>query len=182
MQVPGLLIIDTPGHESFNNLRYRGSSLCDIAILVIDINHGLEPQTRESLEMLKVRKCPFLIALNKIDRLYDWVATPWESAQKTLKKQKDCTQQEFSSRLSGILLQLAETGLNCDLWWNIKNVKKTVSVVPTSAMTAEGIPDLLYLLVNLTQSVMTRSLSLKDTFQCTILEVKAIEGRVLFTI
>lgn len=176
MQVPGLLIIDTPGHESFNNLRVRGSSLCDIAILVVDIMHGLEPQTRESIGLLRNRKCPFIIALNKIDRLYDWKDYSWESSRKSLEKQKQAVNDEFDTRSNGVLLQMAEEGLNCDLWWKVDDARKTVSVVPTSAITGEGIPDLLYLLCKLTQTIITRSLVFRDEFQCTILEVKAIEG------
>merc|ERR1711904_458204 len=109
--VPGLLIIDTPGHESFNNLRKRGSSLCDFAILVIDIMHGLEPQTVESLDMLKRRKCPFIIALNKIDVCYSWKSESYTSIKSALDRQGDQVKTEFDSRVQQTMLQLNERGI-----------------------------------------------------------------------
>lgn len=178
LQIPGLLFIDTPGHESFNNLRSRGSSLCDIAVLVVDIMHGLEPQTKESIGLLRSRKCPFIIALNKIDRLYGWIQQGWSSSRSTLSIQNDGTKDEFDTRLNRVLLELSEEGLNCDIYWKNDDFRGNVSIVPTSAVTGEGIPDLIYLIAQLTQNYMglnhlqlnTRELS------CTILEVKAIDG------
>lgn len=174
--VPGLLVIDTPGHESFSNLRSRGSSLCNIAILVIDIMHGLEQQTLESIRLLRDRKAPFVVALNKIDRLYDWQATPNNSFRDSFEQQTRAVKDEFHTRLSNIQLALAEQGLNSELYFKNKNMAKYVSIVPTSAVTGEGVPDLLWLLLELTQKRMSKQLMYLSHVEATILEVKVIEG------
>ena len=177
LDVPGLLIIDTPGHESFTNLRSRGSSLCNIAILVIDIMHGLEQQTIESIKLLRDRKAPFVVALNKIDRLFGWESVPNDSFRDSLKRQSKAVKNEFESRLDKIKLQLSEQGLNSELYFNNKNIAKYVSIVPTSAVTGEGVPDLLWLVLELTQKRMSKQLKyLSDTIEATVLEVKVIEG------
>lgn len=175
-KVPGLLIIDTPGHESFTNLRSRGSSLCNIAILVVDIMHGLEQQTLESMRLLRDRKTPFIVALNKVDRLYDWKSTPNNAFRKSLAQQSNNTRAEFEERVQKTILAFAEQGLNAELYYKNKNMGRYVSLVPTSAITGEGVPDLLQLLVSLTQTRMTGSLMYLSELECTVLEVKVIEG------
>eukprot|EP01060_Flectonema_neradi_P018613 TRINITY_DN2547_c4_g1_i1.p1 TRINITY_DN2547_c4_g1~~TRINITY_DN2547_c4_g1_i1.p1 ORF type:complete len:853 (+),score=208.00 TRINITY_DN2547_c4_g1_i1:66-2561(+) len=176
IKVPGLLVIDTPGHESFTNLRSRGSALCDISILVVDIMHGLEPQTKESIRLLKQRKCPFVVALNKIDRLYDWKANKDAPFDVTFKKQKDYVRAEFDKRIQAVQLELSEQGLNAMLYTRNKDFLRNVSLVPTSAHTGEGIPDLLLLMVQLTQRHMSQKLTYTDELHCTVLEVKKVEG------
>ncbi|KAA8892832.1 hypothetical protein FN846DRAFT_981648 [Sphaerosporella brunnea] len=175
-KTPGLLIIDTPGHESFTNLRSRGSSLCNIAILVVDIMHGLEPQTLESIRLLRERKTPFIVALNKIDRLYGWNATPNNGFQQSLAKQKKSVQNEFRDRLEKTKLAFAEQALNAEVFYENKNLSKFVSLVPTSAHTGEGIPDMLKLLVELTQKRMAEKLMYLSSLEATVLEVKVVEG------
>lgn len=175
-KIPGLLVIDTPGHESFTNLRSRGSSLCNIAILVVDIMHGLEPQTLESLRLLRDRKTPFIVALNKIDRIYGWDATPDGAFRESLAKQKPSVQREFEDRVQKTTLAFAEQGLNSVLYYENKNFARNVSLVPTSAITGEGVPDMIMLLVNLTQQRMSDRLMYLSELECTVLEVKVVEG------
>ncbi len=176
VKVPGLLIIDTPGHESFSNLRSRGSSLCDIAILVVDLMHGLEPQTLESLKLLRQRKTPFIVALNKVDRLFGWKETKDAPFLESFKKQAPTCKQEFETRLRETITGFAEQGLNAELYYKNKDINNYVSLVPTSAHTGEGIPDLLAVLVQLTQTKLQKRVLVKDQFQATVLEVKVVEG------
>ncbi|KAF3354470.1 Transcription initiation factor IIA large subunit [Verticillium dahliae VDG1] len=175
-KVPGLLIIDTPGHESFSNLRSRGSSLCNIAILVVDIMHGLEQQTLESMKLLRDRKTPFVVALNKIDRLYGWKKVDNNGFQESLALQPKGVQNEFKNRLEQTKVLFAEQGFNAELYYENKSMAKNVSLIPTSAHTGEGIPDMLKLIVQLTQERMVGSLMYLAEVQATVLEVKAIEG------
>ncbi|MBW0476034.1 hypothetical protein O181_015749 [Austropuccinia psidii MF-1] len=175
-KLPGLLMIDTPGHESFTNLRSRGSSLCNIAILVVDIMHGLEQQTLESLRLLRDKKTPFIVALNKIDRLYGWTAIKENSFRDSFSKQVRPVQREFTNRLESVIVAFAEQGLNAVPYYENTNYSKNVSLVPTSAVTGEGVPDLLMLLIKLTQERMSDRLMYLSELECTVLEVKVIEG------
>ena len=175
-RVPGLLVIDTPGHESFSNLRSRGSNLCDIAILVVDIMHLLEPQTIESLNMLRSRRCPFIVALNKVDRLYDWKGHPYATFRSSLKQQPSHTQEEFQTRLEQTITAFMNQGLNAALYYENDDPRNVISLVPTSAITGEGIPDLLGLLIKYSQDYMPKRLTLTEEVKATVLEKKVMEG------
>ncbi|XP_018336217.1 eukaryotic translation initiation factor 5B isoform X2 [Agrilus planipennis] len=175
-KLPGLLIIDTPGHESFSNLRNRGSSLCDIAILVVDIMHGLEPQTIESINLLKSKKTPFVVALNKIDRLYDWQTMSRKDVREIIKAQAQNTQREFEQRTKEVIIQFAEQGLNAALFYENPDSRSYVSMVPTSAVTGEGMGNLLSMIVDFCQNMLAKRLMYSDDLQATVLEVKAISG------
>lgn len=175
-KIPGLLIIDTPGHESFSNLRNRGSSLCDIAILVVDIMHGLEPQTIESINLLKTKKCPFIVALNKIDRLYDWQTMNRKDIQDIVKSQAINTQREFEKRSKDVIVQFAEQSLNAALFYENPDPRSYVSLVPTSAITGEGMGNLLSLIVDACQGPLAKRLMYSEELQATVLEVKALPG------
>jgi len=176
LRLPGLLIIDTPGHESFSNLRDRGSSLCDIAILVVDIMHGLEPQTIESLNLLKKKKTPFVVALNKIDRLYEWKPNRHKDVREVIASQPDNTRLEFMKRKDEVILGLAEQGLNAALFYENPDPEDYISLVPTSAHSGDGMGNLMASLVDMSQTFLAKRLSYTEELQATVLEVKAIGG------
>lgn len=179
ISVPGLLMIDTPGHESFSNLRTRGSSVCDIAILVIDIMHGLENQTRESIRLLQKKDCKFIVALNKIDKIYGWEPknnSENSSIIESFELQKGFCMSEFETRLCNIQLQLSEEGINSELYYKNTNLDEYVSIIPVSAKTGEGISDLLYHQIEIVQNLMKDRIIYSNFLECTVLEVKHTLG------
>lgn len=183
IKIPGLLIIDTPGHESFANLRSRGSSLCDVAILVIDIMHGLENQTRESIKLLKKNNTPFVIALNKIDRLYQWQTHPEMDIKDCIQSQKRSTKDQFDDLYKNVINQMAIEELNIKLIYEFdgsENWKDEddiwVPVCPTSAHSGDGMGNLMAQVIDLAQTVCRKKITFSYDLKCTIMEVKAIEG------
>ena len=170
---PGLLFIDTPGHHSFVSLRNRGGSVADIAILVIDIMEGLQPQTIESLNTLKETKTPFVIAANKVDRIHGWTCERGRSFMQSLKDQREDVVSLFEDRYWKILGQFSEHGFNIERYDKIRDFTQNVAVVPMSAKEGEGLQDLLAVSVGLAERFLEDRLT--DTIgpaEGTVLEMR----------
>jgi len=177
VQIPGLLVIDTPGHEAFANLRKRGGAVADIAILVIDVLKGFEVQTYECLDILKERKTPFLVAANKIDRTPGWKPHDDETFSASYRSQDPFVQQELDQNLYRIMGTFSRLGFRADKFNNVKDFTKTIAIVPTSAITGEGVPELLAVLVGLTQQYLqVRLRTTEGQAKGTVLEVKEEPG------
>jgi translation initiation factor 5B len=175
--VPGLLFIDTPGHHSFTTLRARGGSLADLAVLVIDVKEGIKPQTIESIKILKRFKTPFLIALNKVDLIPGWQSKKDRPFILSEKQQRPEVAQELNMRLYEAVAALAEEGLSAERYDRIENFKRNIAMVPCSAKTGEGIPDLLLVLIGLAQRFLEDQLEREEgPGKGTILEVKEERG------
>ena len=171
-KVPGILVIDTPGHEVFTNLRVRGGSAADIAILVVDINRGFQPQTNESLKILERRKVPFVIALNKTDMLSGWKKTNTPFISQAIKEQSPSIQTMLDEQLYNVVGTLSILGYQSEAFYRIKDFKQEVAIVPVSARTGVGIPELLAVLVGLTQQYLSKKLEQEEkTSRGIILEV-----------
>lgn len=159
IKIPSLLFLDTPGHEAFTNLRKRGGSVADFAIIVVDILEGFQPQTYEAIEICKQFKVPFLVALNKIDRIEGWKSVK-TSFLENIRYQDEKTLSIFESKLYENVIKLYEIGFESERFDRIKDFKKTVSIVPISAKTGEGIPELLLLISGLSQRFLEEKLKI----------------------
>ena len=178
MMIPGLLFIDTPGHEAFTNLRQRGGSVADLAILVVDITKGFEPQTVEAIEILKQYKTPFIIAANKVDLLTGWIASGSKSIGEALKKQNDQVLAKLEDRIFYIIGKLSEYEFSSERYDRITDFTKELAIVPISAKSGEGIAELLMLVAGLSQKYMEAKLKIEvgGPGKGSILEKKEVKG------
>lgn len=177
LKVPGLLFIDTPGHETFSNLRRRGGSAADIAILVVDVTKGIEPQTVESIGILKSRKTPFIVAANKVDAIPGWKSQPESSFSASLGSQFPEVQTDLDNRVYTILGTLSRLGFQAERFDRVSDFTQTVAIIPVSAKTGEGIPELLAILTGLTQAYLSNVLLVTSgPARGTVLEVKDEPG------
>eukprot|EP01051_Picozoa_sp_SAG22_P009446 SAG22_NODE_790_length_7216_cov_5.198820_2_plen_163_part_00 len=104
----------------------------------------------ESINLLKMRNTPFIIALNKVDRCYGWKECPDTPIRQALKEQPEHTQEEFETRLRDTIVLFAEQEINAEVYWKNPNIREYVSMVPTSGISGEGISDILLLIIQMT--------------------------------
>ena len=176
--LPGLLFIDTPGHHSFSTLRSRGGALADIAILVVDVNDGFQPQTLEALDILQRTQTPFVVAANKTDTVPGWNPQGRVPIQQSIDAQSDRAEKDLNDRLYEIIGELSDNGFSADMYWRVQDFRSNIGVVPVSAVTGEGLPDLLTVMMGLSQRYLKEDMSVDVTGPGagTVLEVKEERG------
>jgi len=177
-KMPGLFFIDTPGHEAFTTLRKRGGALADLAILIVDINEGFKPQTYEALNILKMYKTPFIVAANKIDKIYGWEVHQDSTFMKSYHEQAKSVQEKLDTSLYELVGILHGEGFESERFDRVSNFAKQVSIIPMSAKTGEGIAELLTMLMGLAQQYLQKQLQIKTDSPAkgTVLEIKEETG------
>ncbi|MDD1677002.1 MAG: translation initiation factor IF-2 [Methanomicrobiales archaeon] len=178
IKVPGLLFIDTPGHHAFTTLRARGGALAEMAILVVDINEGFQPQTIEALQILRTYRTPFVVAATKIDRIHGWRPHANEPFSKTFEQQGDRSRTIFENKLYELVGKLSDLGFSSERFDRVRDFQRNIAIVPVSSLTGEGVPDLLMVLIGLAQRYLTEDLhfSAGGSAAGTVLEVKEERG------
>ena len=174
VSIPGLLFIDTPGHEAFSTLRKRGGSISDLAILVVDINEGIMPQTQESINILKNFRVPFVVAMNKIDRIQGWQSGA--SFLENVKRQHDDVKNALEESFYKVVEQFSSLGINVERFDRIQDFTKKVAAVPISGQTGEGLPELLAILTGLSQQFLKERLKVTGHAKGSVMEVKELVG------
>ena len=178
IKIPGFVIIDTPGHAAFTSLRKRGGNLADVAILVIDINEGVKPQTLECIDILKQYKTPFVVALNKIDLLAGWASNHEINLLENVQKQNETTMLLIEKKLYEVVGRLSEFGFNSERFDRVEDYTKQIAIIPISAKTKEGLAELLMVMAGLSQKFLEEGLKvdIEGNAKGTVLEVKEEKG------
>lgn len=176
--IPGLIFLDTPGHAAFSNMRKRGGNLADIAILVIDVNEGIKPQTKECLNILKKYKTPFIISLNKFDLVPGFQDNKEKAILQIFNKQAQSVQQNFETKLYEIVGELYQLGFEAERFDRVEDYTKQIAMVPCSGKFGQGIPELLAVLTGLAQKYLEKNLEINADApgKGTVLEVKDEKG------
>jgi len=178
MTIPGLLFIDTPGHEAFGNLRDRGGSIADLVILLVDVSAGFQPQTIESIRILKQYKTPFVIVANKIDTINGWKSHKTMSFMESLAQQPEHVQELVDEKMYNLMGKISEHGFDSERFDRVKDFSKQIAIIPVSAKTKEGLSELLVLIAGLSQRFLQKSLEIEETGKGkgSIIEVKEEKG------
>ena len=61
-------ILDTPGHQDFQEDTFRTLTAVDSVIVVIDVAKGVETQTEKLVKVCRMRDTPIIVFINKMDR------------------------------------------------------------------------------------------------------------------
>jgi translation initiation factor 5B len=170
--IPGLLMIDTPGHRSFETMRRRGGALADLAVLVVDVNEGVMPQTRESIQILRREKTPFAVALTKIDLVAGWREPVAHTSLKTqLQRCGPEYERALDSRLYSVVEELLPFGFSSERYDRVSDFTRNIGIVPVSAKSGVGVAELVALVVGLSQRFLEKELALENPVgEGTILE------------
>jgi translation initiation factor 5B len=177
-KMPGLFFIDTPGHEAFTTLRKRGGALADLAIMIVDVTEGFKPQTFEALNILKMYKTPFIVAANKIDKIYGWQVHENSTFMESYQKQASSVQEKLDTSIYQLVGILHDEGFESERFDRVHNFAKQVSIIPISAKTGEGIAELLTMLMGLAQQYLQEQLQIETDSPAkgTVLEIKEETG------
>ncbi len=176
VSIPGLLFIDTPGHEAFTTLRKRGGSVADLAILVVDITEGFQQQTDESIILLKQFKVPFVVAATKIDKIPGWFPHQKKSFMESLEKQRDDVKEDLENKLYKLVAQISDRGFDSERLDRITDFAKQIAIVPCSGKTSEGVAEVLLMLAGLSQQFLKDKLEISKVARGSVLEVKHLRG------
>jgi len=178
LNVPGLLFIDTPGHQAFTTLRARGGALADMAILVVDLMQGFQPQTTEALQILRQYRTPFVIAATKVDRVPGWRSNQETPFLQSFTQQNDRVRDLIETKMYEIVGVLSDLGFSAERFDRVSDFQRNLAIVPLSAHTGEGIAELLMVMIGLAQRYMEEDLAVRieGPGAGTVLEVKEERG------